>query len=375
MYQEIKISRQTLYDEVWAHPMTTLAKKYGLSDVGLRKICKKMLIPLPPQGYHLQTFKGKKPPLPDRTDVPQEHIIRVLTTKPSKIAPDDSIPEIAFERQAANRIVVPAKLVSPHPLVVSRAKALAKEKPSQYGRIQSQRTSSGGLYIFPSSFDRVLRLLDALIKALGKRNFKVFEPEGKRIIHIQILEESIPIDIFEPAKQRDHHPTPEESKREWLVPRYDYLPTGNVQLRIADYYTKVLFSETPKRRLEDNLNEVIIRLIRYALEQKQDRLERERQHQEWLAREERRRQLLEAIGREKKRVQDLEAQAENWHRAEIIRAYVEALKKAEGEEDSHTDDSPLAEWIAWAQRQADRLDPLVASPPSILDEEKNFGRW
>ena len=31
--------RQQLFDEVWATPVAKLAKGYGLSDVGLRKIC------------------------------------------------------------------------------------------------------------------------------------------------------------------------------------------------------------------------------------------------------------------------------------------------------------------------------------------------
>ncbi len=43
----IKISRSQLYDQVWSVPMWTLAKKYGLSDVGLSKICKKHDIPRP----------------------------------------------------------------------------------------------------------------------------------------------------------------------------------------------------------------------------------------------------------------------------------------------------------------------------------------
>lgn len=31
-------------------------------------------------------------------------------------------------------------------------------------------------------------------------------------------------------------------------------------------------------------------------------------------------------------------------------------------------DEPREEWTNWASRQADRLDPLTASPPSVLDE-------
>ena len=37
-----KFERETVYAEVWAEPVTTVAKRYGISDVGLRKICAKL---------------------------------------------------------------------------------------------------------------------------------------------------------------------------------------------------------------------------------------------------------------------------------------------------------------------------------------------
>ncbi len=39
------------------------------------------------------------------------------------------------------------------------------------------------------------------------------------------------------------------------------------------------------------------------------------------------------------------------------------------------DEIELAEWIAWATSQADRLDPLAKSPPSILDGKKKWGSY
>lgn len=39
--------REKLHQEVWAEPMTTVAKRYGISDVALRKQCKKLDILLP----------------------------------------------------------------------------------------------------------------------------------------------------------------------------------------------------------------------------------------------------------------------------------------------------------------------------------------
>lgn len=34
--------REKLYNEVWAEPMTTVTKRYEISDVALRKHCKKL---------------------------------------------------------------------------------------------------------------------------------------------------------------------------------------------------------------------------------------------------------------------------------------------------------------------------------------------
>jgi hypothetical protein len=44
-------TRQELFELVWSMPMTKLSKQFELSDVGLRKICIKNQIPLPPQGH------------------------------------------------------------------------------------------------------------------------------------------------------------------------------------------------------------------------------------------------------------------------------------------------------------------------------------
>ena len=45
--EPITVTRQTLYAEVWEAPMTILAKRYGTSDVGLAKVCKKLHVPVP----------------------------------------------------------------------------------------------------------------------------------------------------------------------------------------------------------------------------------------------------------------------------------------------------------------------------------------
>ena len=50
-WKKTSFERKKLFDEGWATPVTKLAKAYGLSNVGLRKICVALEVPLPPRGY------------------------------------------------------------------------------------------------------------------------------------------------------------------------------------------------------------------------------------------------------------------------------------------------------------------------------------
>jgi hypothetical protein len=57
----VTLTRKELYDLVWSEPMMRLARRYGLSDVGLAKICRKCDIPRPPRGYWAKKQVGKAP--------------------------------------------------------------------------------------------------------------------------------------------------------------------------------------------------------------------------------------------------------------------------------------------------------------------------
>ena len=54
------IRRKELYEKIWKVPASELAAQYGLSDVGLSKICKKLKVPKPPRGYWTKLQFGKK---------------------------------------------------------------------------------------------------------------------------------------------------------------------------------------------------------------------------------------------------------------------------------------------------------------------------
>ncbi|MFZ1517694.1 MAG: hypothetical protein WAU11_02910 [Ignavibacteriaceae bacterium] len=49
--KKITLKQEELYDRVWHTPMIKLAAEYGVSENGLKKICGKLKIPVPPVGY------------------------------------------------------------------------------------------------------------------------------------------------------------------------------------------------------------------------------------------------------------------------------------------------------------------------------------
>ncbi|OPX85749.1 MAG: hypothetical protein A4E54_02241 [Pelotomaculum sp. PtaB.Bin117] len=64
---ENRYEREKIYKEVCAEPVTIVAKHYGVTDVALHKVCKRLNIPAPPRGYWARIRSGeiiKKTPLP-----------------------------------------------------------------------------------------------------------------------------------------------------------------------------------------------------------------------------------------------------------------------------------------------------------------------
>jgi hypothetical protein len=55
-----RYQREVLYEKVWSTPMRCLSKEYGISDVGLAKVCKKLHIPLPGRGYWAKRAAGRR---------------------------------------------------------------------------------------------------------------------------------------------------------------------------------------------------------------------------------------------------------------------------------------------------------------------------
>jgi len=54
-----EITREELHELVWSMPMREAAAKLGMSDVGLKKVCKRMDVETPPRGHWLRVRRGE----------------------------------------------------------------------------------------------------------------------------------------------------------------------------------------------------------------------------------------------------------------------------------------------------------------------------
>jgi hypothetical protein len=79
--QEIRVDRAQVFERVWSQPFARLAAEWGPSGPGLKKVCCKLNVPVPPRGYCAKLAAGhraRRPHLPTLpADVAPEIIVRV----------------------------------------------------------------------------------------------------------------------------------------------------------------------------------------------------------------------------------------------------------------------------------------------------------
>lgn len=382
MYETLELKREALYEEVWSEPMSALARKYSLSDVGLAKICRKLKIPLPGRGYW-QKEKMDKPPLPPLklgdTDT------YTLHCEKKKILPIDEAHDaearvlISLEESPQNKIQVHSRLTSPHPLIEKTLNTLSAANPDQYSRVSPRSDKCFNVSITRNSINRAMRILDALVKRFVERGFSVSfrnNPyntyRGRDLTYVTVLNQKLEISLEEPARKVERILTPQEKKdlkkHPWkYFDKYTYVPSGELVLKINNVYwgnIRHSWADGKKGRLENCLNDFVVGLIRASSVLRSRDLQREIERQE---REEIERQRIErerAIQEEKNRVSALLQDVINWNKSKQIREYIAAVKEqAIRNNGTVTPDSKLGQWLTWAAQQADYLDPFKKLSP------------
>jgi hypothetical protein len=376
--KEKTVNRDELYDQIWRQPVSRLAPKYGISDVGLKKVCRKLKIPTPPPGYWTRIrhgYKVKPKPLPKLNYAElSSYTIQIKANNKEQEIGKEASDLVKREIQRPKKITVPQRLINPHPLVSQTRDVLAKATPDEYGALRPWRNKYLNIRISRDSLTRALKIMDALIKAFESRGFQVWNETNKLPnTYVQIFGEKLEISLAEKFSRIDHVPTEKEKKQKEkhpslsYYPRWDYTPTGKLSLSMDVWCTHGIrknWSDGFTRKVESMLNDFIIGAIKVAGIKKQWRLEREAEERKW--QEEQRKREEEARQREaeEQRLRDLEDQAELWAKSNQLREYIRTVEKAATAKQCSRQFQEKAEkWLAWARRHADQLDPLHTGLP------------
>lgn len=394
----MKIKRTELYKQVWQTPMSSLCKQFGLTDNGLRKICKVLLVPVPDRGYWAKVAHGQKPSIPALPDPSREQEYTVTQSTGPRISLSAEqeqavVDAVKSELDPDNRIVV-AEPTRWHPAisefrrhVLESVKKWEKEY-KEHERIEARKQQSkapqlnfnkwrnffsNGQLLNASPFrvalpdyGRALLILDAFCKAAASRGFKV-EPLEDTSSRLLLSKDGIVLNM-RIASYLEQSGTVGVD----FVPGFEYYrrifrPTGKLRIFVGPYVSgEKEFSDSEDSPLEGRLNEVFAYIHKlFARESEKKKLQEaqrvawEQRREEEAAEQERLKQLRDAeeaarLDRER-RFEELLAEVRQWKTAQDLSSYLEHIERRLG-----TPSEDQVAWLVWAKSIASNLDPTQA---------------
>jgi hypothetical protein len=370
--KSLTTTRTELYRRVWNTPMRTLAKEFGLSDVGLAKICEKHHIPRPPVGHWVRVERGHHPeqtPLPDIEDAKLDVVNITVREKSLDILGQNLDPQVQAMLVPAVIAVQSDRVIS-HPLVLRAKRLLAHPRKDERGLLLPKEGKPlSHIRVSEPALPRSLAILDALFRALDERKIAITWANGDaENLSVTVLDEAVTFSISEFVQRVPHSLTAEEEAKKkkglYVYPlQWDYKPTGQLKIAINElpYDSKIrhTWSDGSIQRLENCLGAFVAGLHFAALALKKQREERLQWKREWEERErradaERRRQA--EFDRKAKVISEA---AGAWQTSNRIRDFAIALSKAvESEEYSKDQSRGIRQLAKWARGYAQRLDPI-----------------
>jgi hypothetical protein len=337
----MELTRKELYDLVWAEPMTTICKRFGLSDNGLRKHCKSMNIPTPSAGYWAKMKFGKKVkviPLPEDKKAKQStalHEVDLAKVQESARVPEISrnkVRELEIRNGDLSVFAVPEVLYAKDPFIIDTKEKFRRDTENTYLKKSPYKSKIGptlDIYVSEKSLGRALSIFSTIVKALRFRGHDVKISDEKT--YTVINEEKIQVHF-------------------------------NVY---NDYRIINSYKDTTTTKLEDKLVVIIADLEIRSEEIKEERIEAEKRRIQREKEEQERQRFEENRKTEYKAFKSLFSMAERLHKANILRQYIvtfEEFARNKGEIDED-----VAEEIKWAKEKADWLDPFISRKDKYLD--------
>lgn len=377
-YRTISFTREKLFQRVWSEPLLKLAAEIGVSDVGLAKACRRAEIPLPGRGHWAKSGKHRPPPpkLPKASTRATETISFQVLAEPEARLPRPEKPG------DATPIVVPATLEAPDPLVRATLKVLSKAKVYD-GRIQTTGGTVLAVRISRTALDRAMLLLDTLIKVCRAGGMPWTITEKGTFIHCDGVELNVVLRERFTKQEVKREPRPQRPVRasRWepnyspAFPSYEWVGTDELTFEIdmpVNGSPQRRWADTRTRRLESRIADIVHGLPIVAqgvklLEAEWERRRLEREEEERRGTENARRAEVER--RRRLRLQALVLRASQ---AEQIRLLCDRLESTKSDAGLPV---PVAEWLGWARRQADLLDPISAGNSQLFSLVVDLPEW
>lgn len=353
-------TRNELYDLVWSVPLLTLSKKYAISDVGLRKICVKMEIPLPKAG-HWQKLKFNKktnqPKLSANYNGDKEVALSLRTEEMKNIAATPSPSKILqqqIEKEMQPALSVPEKLSKPDVLIIAARESLNRKDRYEHNGMVSCERGELDIRVAKPNIPRALRFMDTLIKAVKARGHDVIiENDSTNIL---INTQKLKVSLREKTKRVP-------GKDRWQT--YDYIPTGILIFKLD----KVLYDKEwidGKQKLEDQLPAILAKLEIISVElnewDRKWKLEREEEQR----RRDRQKEFEKRQEEELKLFRSTLLKSSRWHNAVNLRNYIDEVEAKAKAENKLNDE--LQSWLSWARGKADWYDPFTETPDELLQD-------
>jgi hypothetical protein len=364
-----KWDRQELYEKVWQFPLRKLAAEYNMSDVGLAKVCRKLEIPLPGLGHWTKIACGHaipRPPLPEVENLPI--LFRQVREEKTPILPEDEPKLETIERLEASTAPTVTRAMLAHPLIEKTKSALSEGRTTNHEKLWASREMEWlDLRVTKGCLARALRIMAAIIHLLEQEGFKVVvEKKASESTSASVYGEKLRFGVIERSRQIRPPKAKDSSPYSYNPMRLE--PTGMLSIEVWNYYSggpQKVWRDRETFKLEEQVPKFIAGMMRIALKERADN--KARQDRE-LARQKRINEVeaeLEKIQTEEKRIRTLRKDVTAWHQADRIRKYIAAAREGALKD---------VQWIEWAERQADRIDPLRPNPPSIVDDKEKVIR-
>lgn len=322
--QKITLTREALYELVWSKPMRELAPTLNITDVGLAKMCKRLNIPRPKQGYWLkdERDRAKPPALPKAVD----GIPHTVTFQPKPIH--------TIETTVVQPLPVISTKAAIHSLVRDCRKYFSGAKPDEFGRLRVQRED---LQISRASLARALSLLNTLVHSINEMGYEARYSTKHKMIELCVEGESLRVSLFEPATRSTHVLTKKEEQYKakhgdvW-APRWDHTPSGKLVLNLSGnglYGVQSQWADRKTTGLEQMLPTIIQGMLIAADWIKAKRLEDEQRERAWAIAARRRQREKRAATLTDERVAAVEALVSGRIRAQQIRECIGDIAASE----------------------------------------------